>query len=139
MGGPPVDGLRPIDRYSFEPPILFQLKNALSTRSWSEFGTPVVEPSELRLVGCPLNTCTPVESPKTLYMLSLPVNDTLSATLASMFRRSRLVKRASLLSLYAGVKVEGINMPNNCCCSGAGNEAMPFFRLSNVRLLVKNW
>src|SRR5664279_3756376 len=139
MGGPPVDGLRPIDRYSFEPPILFQLKNALSTRSWSEFGTPVVEPSELRLVGCPLNTCTPVESPKTLYMLSLPVNDTLSATAASIFRRSRLVKRASLLSLYAGMKVEGISMPKSCCCSAPGMDATPCFNVLNVRLFVKNW
>ena len=52
---------------------------------------PTVLPSMVNEFDCPLNTCTPVESPNALYIDRRPVNLTFSATSASMLRRSRLV------------------------------------------------
>src|SRR6266568_4331052 len=90
-GGPSVEGRRPMERYSFEPPMLFQLKYTRSTRTMSPVGTRAVVPSMFKVFGWPLKTWTPVESPNTLYMLRRAVTLTLSATCASNLRRRRLV------------------------------------------------
>ena len=86
-----MDGLRPIERKNFELPMLFQVKYARSTRSMSPFGTPAVVPSMLSEVGCPLKTCTPVESPNTLYMLSRAVTLRFSVSCESSRMRNRFV------------------------------------------------
>ena len=62
-----------------------------STRSMSPLGTPAVVPSMFIEVGCPSNTCTPVESPHPLYMLSRALTLRSSLIFESRFRRKRLV------------------------------------------------
>ncbi len=92
-----------------------------------------------RLVGCPLKTCTPVESPNTLYMLSRAVTEILSASCESIFSRNRLVYMMPLSAEYACWYVAGSSMPKSCCCSSGGICPTAALSWLNDRFCVKYW